>query len=242
MKLHESRLGHRLVYVLTITSAIVLLLATTMWLLVNGMWTHVESLVVHRVCGANPLAEELNSLVPEFPRQPQVFWNDSAYGPQRMREDLTPDDVVSLLQRWHRLIPPTMGFVPIQTPERYTLPPPLRWDLDDPRPIGSMYSISVFHQIHCLDGILRAFLHDKVTVPKGNAHSNAVEDDIHIFHCFDYLRQAVMCHGDTALEGADEYEVAEGKDVWSYGTYGIGTTHLCKDWDAVYDYAAWSLA
>lgn len=88
------------------------------------------------------------------------------------------------------------------------------------------------------DGILRAFLNDKVPVPMEHAHANAVDDDIHIFHCFDYLRQAVMCHGDTALEGADEYGVAEGTDVMSHGTYGIGTTHLCKDWDALYEYAA----
>lgn len=40
-----------------------------------------------------------------------------------------------------------------------------------------------------------------------------------------------MCYGDTALEGADP-----GTDHPS-GTQGWGVTHVCKDWDALYDMA-----
>lgn len=46
-----------------------------------------------------------------------------------------------------------------------------------------------------------------------------------------------MCCGDTALEGADEYSIAEGRDRVLVGTSGLGTTHMCKDWDAIVDYA-----
>lgn len=68
-------------------------------------------------------------------------------------------------------------------------------------------------------------------------HHDRDHDDIHLFHCFDYLRQAIMCHGDTALEGADPYLVAEGIDLFEFGTFGISTTHMCKSYDAVREWA-----
>lgn len=40
-----------------------------------------------------------------------------------------------------------------------------------------------------------------------------------------------MCCGDTALEGADPYHPPE------VGTKGIGTTHVCKEYDAIFEWA-----
>ena len=116
--------------------------------------------------------------------------------------------------------------------------------------------MSVFHQLHCLvryliwhnpyplrtkltrlqNGILKAFLNDKDKLPWAIPHPMA-HDDPHIFHCFDYLRQAIMCCGYTALEGADVYEQATGTDTFSQGTFGIGTTHVCKNYEEIYQYA-----
>lgn len=42
----------------------------------------------------------------------------------------------------------------------------------------------------------------------------------HVTHCFDYLRQSVLCAGDAALEG--ESEAVKGM------TDGWGATHMCK--------------
>ena len=50
----------------------------------------------------------------------------------------------------------------------------------------------------------------------------------HVYHCVEYLRQTIMCHGDTALEGS-----LDGLP----GTSGWGTTHVCKDYDAVRQFA-----
>lgn len=44
----------------------------------------------------------------------------------------------------------------------------------------------------------------------------------------------VMCHGDTALEGRGPYS-EEPED--STGTLGLGTTHVCTDWNALFDWA-----
>ncbi|KXT11379.1 hypothetical protein AC579_726 [Pseudocercospora musae] len=109
---------------------------------------------------------------------------------------MTEDQKQKVLDKWSTLQARGFGFVPVHEPEKYTLPPPLQYY--GLAPPDYYYSISAFHQIHCL---------------------------------------AIMCCGDTALEGADEYSIAEGRDKVVIGTSGLGTTHQCKDWDAIKDYA-----
>lgn len=58
-------------------------------------------------------------------------------------------------------------------------------------------------------------------IPKGH-------DSIHTNHCFDYLRQAILCTLDTTLEGA-----VPGKPG---GTNGFGHTHVCKNYHEVVDW------
>jgi len=57
--------------------------------------------------------------------------------------------------------------------------------------------------------------------------------DDHVYHCFDYIRQALMCSGDTTLEKARTVDgkVARGVDGWD-------VEHQCRDYDAIYAYAA----
>ncbi|KAK1975432.1 hypothetical protein LZ30DRAFT_605645, partial [Colletotrichum cereale] len=52
----------------------------------------------------------------------------------------------------------------------------------------------------------------------------------HAWHCFDYIRQSLMCCGDTSLEGADPFNPPS-------RTLGFGTTHVCRDYDAIFKYA-----
>jgi hypothetical protein len=47
----------------------------------------------------------------------------------------------------------------------------------------------------------------------------------HSTHCYDYLRQSIMCAADTTLEGKSELGP------------GWGSKHECKDYDAV---VAWA--
>ena len=49
----------------------------------------------------------------------------------------------------------------------------------------------------------------------------------HIRHCIDLLRQSLVCRPDTT---------AEPKDDEIEGVKGIGTEHLCKDWDILMDF------
>lgn len=51
----------------------------------------------------------------------------------------------------------------------------------------------------------------------------------HLPHCFEYLRQTIMCCGDTALEG-QQTTFPKG----FVGSDGWDAKHVCKDYDAIY--------
>lgn len=48
----------------------------------------------------------------------------------------------------------------------------------------------------------------------------------HMDHCLDYVRQALMCGGDTALAGLDR----------PGGSTQFNVAHVCKNWDEIYDW------
>ncbi len=54
--------------------------------------------------------------------------------------------------------------------------------------------------------------------------------DAHIYHCFDYLRQALLCHGDTTLEKA---RVDAERGTLVRGVDGWGVQHECRDTQAI---------
>jgi hypothetical protein len=51
----------------------------------------------------------------------------------------------------------------------------------------------------------------------------------HIPHCFDYIRQGLMCSADTTLEFAKMDE--HGQRIRNVD--GWGAEHQCRDWDAI---------
>ncbi|TQV91604.1 hypothetical protein IF1G_09670 [Cordyceps javanica] len=63
---------------------------------------------------------------------------------------------------------------------------------------------------------------------KVNAESDTVKDDAHMRHCFDYLRQGLMCASDTSLEPVDP-ELG--------GVTGWGSRRVCRDYQQV---VAWA--
>jgi hypothetical protein len=71
-----------------------------------------------------------------------------------------------------------------------------------------------------------------ITGRSNTSHDHGAE---HLWHCFDYLRQAVMCAGDMALEEAIAIEDGESP---TRVTQGWGTSHQCRNWQMMYDFAA----
>ncbi|KAH7918124.1 hypothetical protein BV22DRAFT_1025125 [Leucogyrophana mollusca] len=77
-----------------------------------------------------------------------------------------------------------------------------------------VFFVSMFHQTHCLryfrDGLLGK------SVPE------------HILHCLNYVRQWTLCHADLTLEPGDF-------TMRNFTQDRVGQTHVCHDWDALYD-------
>jgi hypothetical protein len=79
------------------------------------------------------------------------------------------------------------------------------------------FFVSMFHQLHCLRGFQRYLL--------GGKHL----DKGHLQHCFNYVRQQILCHADLTLEPGDFA-------TRNFSESRVGATHTCQDWEAVYDY------
>jgi Mycotoxin biosynthesis protein UstYa len=111
--------------------------------------------------------------------------------------------------------------------EKYDLPPGQNttW--------GMIYSVALFHQMHCL-GQLRRFSYMFLdAIEKGDQKKMdeikhmfiEMDHAEHMLHCFDYLRQTISCAGDMAMEwprtepNGDRFAV----DGWDI-------PHECKDW------------
>jgi hypothetical protein len=61
---------------------------------------------------------------------------------------------------------------------------------------------------------------------------NVNDGDWHVQHCFDYLRQSIMCSGDVALEGAE----TTFPDDERGGSDGWDAKHVCRRYSEVFDY------
>lgn len=55
----------------------------------------------------------------------------------------------------------------------------------------------------------------------------------HVGHCFDYLRQSLMCCGDVALEGQQTTFPGDPKQS---GSDGFDAKHVCKDYGEVFEH------
>ncbi|KAI0009997.1 hypothetical protein F4779DRAFT_639808 [Xylariaceae sp. FL0662B] len=94
-----------------------------------------------------------------------------------------------------------------------------------------VYGVSVLHQLHCL-GSIRSLLmnlletkeHPHETRSSGGHSDHSIS---HVLHCFDYIRQGLQCAADVTLEKADASTME---------SHGWGDTHVCRSWDAVWDF------
>jgi len=124
---------------------------------------------------------------------------------------------------WNSLSPPGGGYVAIDSPAKYGLKPgvPISKDREG-------FSLSIFHQLHCL-AMLRTnyyFTHSP------NYNSSNEPSDIHIQHCFDLVRQGIMCAGDTTLEQS----TPDGHGPGHPGVDGWYNVHRCTSWSAIWEY------
>lgn len=94
----------------------------------------------------------------------------------------------------------------------------------------TVYGVSMYHQLHCLNNIRKFFWTTQVEdKPTDDVHSAHVADIVHIVHCFDYIRQGIMCAGDTTLESPARRVPLAAENARS-PIDGSGISHSCADY------------
>ncbi|KAJ3776385.1 hypothetical protein FB446DRAFT_785198 [Lentinula raphanica] len=103
-------------------------------------------------------------------------------------------------KKWASIIPPKGGFIRLG-------------------PAGASFSIAMYHQLHCVNGIRFAYVAARDGLFK---HPEDLEAAFqHVNHCFDVLRQSLLCKADTTL-----IPVGPNKQH----------TRSCRDWNQVREF------
>ncbi|KAI0154553.1 hypothetical protein GGR57DRAFT_105532 [Xylariaceae sp. FL1272] len=131
-----------------------------------------------------------------------------------------PSDVTN--QRWESLFPSNAGF------------------FEHPDAGDGPVTFSVFHQLHCLDGIRYAYW-NAINSNHSEEHSHHSEEhsqhsdhssETHVRHCLEYIRQGIICAADTTVE----LGVAAGEG--RAGVQGFGTEHVCRDFQQLIEWTS----
>ncbi|KAG9205371.1 hypothetical protein G6514_008011 [Epicoccum nigrum] len=151
---------------------------------------------------------------PHIPTKVTTFQINQTFAPYNTSDFFKPET----LQAWNDLIPVGMGFQHIKRPEQYhDLPTPIVWDQNK-----TVFTTSMTHQLHCLYAVVEVYsgLKSNISLPE--------DHHWHMIHCFDYMRQAIMCSADIALEGLETTfpDHNGGSDGWD-------SKHVCRDYSQV---------
>nr|POE74587.1 oxidase ustya [Quercus suber] len=150
--------------------------------------------------------------LPSIPVETVVFEADPVYS-----ERPTDDSDYA----WNMLLPPGRGYVFVPDAEARGLAPGQQTSS------GPIYSVAMYHQLHCLARLRKLHWVFKDGIVSGEdtlARSFAGrEASAHAQHCFDYLRQALLCNADMTLEWPKQEGPSSGAIV-----DGWGVPHKCK--------------
>lgn len=128
------------------------------------------------------------------------------------------------------------GFVKIDDWESFGLDEPYEQVVNSTYTEG-VYMVSVFHQLHCLVrnmpiSIIESGMLTPCKSYLAQHYQTAFEETklteevaFHSAHCFDYLRQSIMCAADTSLEGKSD------------AGPGWGSKHECTDYELLLAWA-----
>ncbi|KAH8817356.1 hypothetical protein F5884DRAFT_779139 [Xylogone sp. PMI_703] len=119
-----------------------------------------------------------------------------------------------------------VGIYRLTAAENAQLPTSTAFDLEHPD--NYIVVIAMFHQIHCLDQIRHVAYGD---VNPYNEPESVVK--MHLDHCVDYLRQVLMCHGDTTpITVYHDYTHDPPKWRTNWEIH-----HTCRNYDKLHEWA-----
>ncbi|KAI8623079.1 hypothetical protein F5Y19DRAFT_403931 [Xylariaceae sp. FL1651] len=149
------------------------------------------------------VGSDYSGIGPEFATRVVKWEADMSFVPKNTTEFFSDET----LSRWRTLMPVGTGF----------------------GPKGESFSTtSMTHQLHCLFMMGRIY----AGVTSGVTQSLPSDYHAHFLHCIDYLRQAVMCSADLALELHDPSDT----DDLGPQDGGWNGHHVCKDYTQVLGY------
>ncbi|PVI04001.1 hypothetical protein DM02DRAFT_509446, partial [Periconia macrospinosa] len=125
---------------------------------------------------------------------------------------------------WMSLFPKGMGYVSM---EKIESEGPIPQILQDMSTDGSgRFCVAGFHQLHCLYLIYADF--------RRALSGDIQESDMHTLHCFDYLRESIICAADSELEPfRSPFDGGTGGD----GIDGFGSLHQCRDFKQLFQWS-----
>ncbi|GKT66410.1 hypothetical protein ColTof4_03902 [Colletotrichum tofieldiae] len=151
---------------------------------------------------------------PQFPVKIQKFDADYKFVPPNATDFLSN----ATLNHWRSIMPAGAG-----------------WKSEDD---GPFFTTTMTHQLHCI--YMMGRIYSGITTNK--ADMLTADYNTHFYHCIDYLRQAVMCSADLALEphhATDADDNGPGDGSWNgmhEPTANKTTQHLektCQSWPAL---------
>ncbi|KAI1359731.1 hypothetical protein F5Y08DRAFT_69549 [Xylaria arbuscula] len=191
------------------------------WLLDVFLVLVIIALLLERFWHRNSNLEgngDVTGFAPQFSQQIREFSPDPGFVPQNTSEFFSEET----RKKWLDILPKGLGYLEVKDPEKYDNLPTKVAIFENQYVVAT----SMTHQLHCLHAIAEAYsalTSDTTMVPKDMLW--------HVPHCFDYLRQSIMCCGDVALEG-DQTTFPDGFE----GSDGWDAKHVCKDYGQILDY------
>ncbi|KAI0805199.1 hypothetical protein GGR55DRAFT_655735 [Xylaria sp. FL0064] len=181
-------------------------------LLLEKNWTHRRN---HHYFEGNG---DIAGFAPQFSQQIRKFSPDPTFVPQNTSQFFCN----GTREKWLEIVPHGLGYLKVEDPDKYDNLPTRLTIFED----QYVVTTSMTHQLHCLHAIAEAY-----SALTSDADRMPQETPWHLSHCFDYLRQSIMCCGDVALEGQQTTfpEGFEGSDGWD-------AKHVCKDYDQILEY------
>ncbi|KAI0017574.1 hypothetical protein F4780DRAFT_755101 [Xylariomycetidae sp. FL0641] len=166
-------------------------------------------------------AGDMTGFAPQFAQQITTFSPDPSFVPENGSEFFSKE----VREKWLGLVPKGLGYLEIKDPEEYDNLPTKLDRPKDKEDDKFVVTSSMTHQLHCLHSIAEAYS------AYSSGEKKPKEEPWHVAHCFDYLRQSIMCCGDVALEG----QATTFPDGFT-GSDGWDAKHVCKDYDQVLEY------
>ncbi|KAH9865914.1 hypothetical protein IAQ61_008650 [Plenodomus lingam] len=176
------------------------------------------------------LLGDVSGFTPSFSSKVVTFRPDARFAPEKAEAFFSNET----LEAWLGIVPAGLGYTEITDPQNHH---PLPHPIHD-YPSKSVFTTSLTHQLHCLYTILSAYNAQTVALSSFTSSSSSsprvppVKEPWHITHCAEYLRQAIMCGADVALEGAAT-TFPEGEFGDRGGSDGWDGRHVCRDYGEV---------